>query len=98
MKLLALAAVLGLAGVAQAQDVPSSQKANAPTNNEASKIGGYAPTAPLFTGGVTPPAGSQVIFVPNPQTATEAFPPPPPKADYPVCKRGQFDGCRQRGG
>lgn len=98
MKLIALAAALAVAAPAIAQDVPqtSSQKAQSPTNNGASMLGGYAPTAPLFA--TTPEPGATVIFVPNTQTATEAFPPPPPKAAYPVCKRGQFDGCTQRGG
>jgi hypothetical protein len=97
MKLLALAAALTLvAGAAQAQT--SAQKAESPTNNDASRLGGYAPAAPLFSTGTTPPPGTQVVFVPSTQTPTEAFPPPAPKADYPLCKRGQFDGCRQRGG
>ena len=97
MKLFVLAtAALCFATAANAQT--SQQKAASPTNNEASKIGGgYAPSAPLFSGG-TPTPGSTVVFVPNPQTPSEAFPPPPPKAEYPICKRGQFDGCRQRGG
>ena len=95
MKLIVLVAALSLAGTAHAQQT-SAQKAASPTNNEASKLGGYAPAAPLFSG--TPTPGAQVVFVPNPQTPTEAFPPPPPKASYPICKRGQFDGCRQRGG
>ncbi|MES2988759.1 MAG: hypothetical protein V4808_12705 [Pseudomonadota bacterium] len=46
----------------------------------------------------TPTPGATVVFVPNPQTATQAFPPPPPRESYPICKRGQFDGCTQRGG
>jgi hypothetical protein len=98
MKLIALAAALAFGGTAIAQDVPqtSAQKAESPTNNEASKLGGYAPATPLFA--TTPPPGATVVFVPNTQTPTEAFPPPPPKAVYPICKRGQFDGCRQRGG
>lgn len=95
MKLIVLAAALSLAGAAHAQQT-SAQKAQSPTNNEASKLGGYAPSTPLFSG--TPTPGAPVVFVPNPQTATEAFPPPPPKPSYPICKRGQFDGCRQPGG
>ena len=98
MKLIALAAALAFGGTAIAQDVPqtSAQKAQAPTNDGASRLGGYAPATPLFNG--TPEPGATVVFVPNTQTPTEAFPPPPPKAVYPICKRGQFDGCRQRGG
>ena len=96
MKLFVLAAALSMAGAASAQT--SAQKAESPTNNEAQKLGGYAPAAPLFSTGTTPPPGAQVVFVPSTQTPTEAFPPPAPRADYPICKRGQFDGCRQRGG
>jgi hypothetical protein len=98
MKLIALAAAIALGAPAIAQDMPqtSAQKAESPTNDGASRLGGYAPTAPLFSG--TPTPGATVVFVPNPQTATEAFPPPPARASYPICKRGQFDGCRQRGG
>ena len=95
MKLLALAAALTLvAGAAHAQT--SAQKADSPTNNDASKLGGYAPAGPLFSTGSTPPPGAQVVFVPSTQTPTQAFPPPAPKAVYPMCKRGQFDGYRQR--
>lgn len=96
MRIIALAAALALtAGAAHAQS--SAQKANSPTNNDAEKLGGYAPTTPLFsTGNTPPPPGTPVVFVPSTMTPTEAFPPPPPKAAYPMCKRGQFDGCRQR--
>jgi hypothetical protein len=38
------------------------------------------------------------VFVANPQTPSEAYPPPPPLQHYPFCKRGQFDHCMQRGG
>jgi hypothetical protein len=31
-------------------------------------------------------------------TPTQAFPPPAPLANYPICKKGQYDQCRQRGG
>jgi len=96
MKLIALAAALALSGAAHAQT--SAQKAESPSNNEAQKLGGYEPATPLFSSGATPPPGAQVVFVPNPQSPTEAFPPPAAKTAYPMCKRGQFDGCRQRGG
>lgn len=96
MKLAILVGALALAGAAHAQS--SAQKAEAPTNDEARKLGGYAPAGPLFPTGATPPAGAQVVFTPSTRTPSEAFPPPPPKASYPPCRRGQFDGCRQRGG
>ena len=95
MKLMILAAALAFGGPAIAQDVPQ-QSTDAAATPEPQ--GGYAPATPLFSGGTTPPPGSRVVFVPNPQTPTEAFPPPAPLAHYPLCKRGQTDNCRQRGG
>ena len=96
MKLMiALTAAFAFGGPAIAQDQQSTTTTTTTTN---APMGGYAPAAPLFSTGTTPPPGTQVVFVPSTQTPTEAFPPPAPKAAYPVCKRGQFDGCRQRGG
>lgn len=54
--------------------------------------GGYAPSAPPMAG----PAGGQVVFKPSMPVA-QAFPPPPPKADYPVCRGAVKDGCRNPG-
>lgn len=99
MKLVALAAALVLSGPAFAQDTPqqsSNTTQNSSTMQPGEQPGGYAPTAPLFS--QTPPPGAKIVFVPNTQTPTEAFPPPPPRAHYPLCKRGQYDECRQRGG
>ena len=108
MKLIALAAALALGGTAIAQDMPQQSTTTTTTATTADSStgiqtvddpkGGYAPTAPLFSSGTTPPPGAQVVFVPSAQTPTQAFPPPPPLDHYPVCKRGQFDNCRQRGG
>ena len=102
MKLIALAAAFALGGTAIAQDQQSTTTttttATADQAAPDAPVGGYAPTAPLFSSGATPPPGARVVFVPNPQTATEAFPPPAPMARYPLCKRGQTDNCRQRGG
>lgn len=96
MKLIVLAAALAFGGTAIAQDAPQQSTDAAATTQQ--PVGGYAPATPLFSTGTTPPPGARVVFVPNPQTATEAFPPPPPQARYPICKRGQTDNCRQRGG
>jgi hypothetical protein len=96
MKLIALAAALTLGGTAIAQNVPQQSTSTA-TQTEDDPKGGYQPAAPLFSGG-TPTPGAQVIFVPNPQTASEAYPAPAPLKHYPICKPGQFDNCRQRGG
>jgi len=91
MKLIALTIALSMAGAAMAQTGrdTSPQTAGDPP-------GGYQPTAPLLSGPAQP--GQPVVFVPNPQTPTEAYPPPPPLQHYPFCKRGQFDKCMQRGG
>lgn len=96
MKLIALAAALAMSGAAFAQTAPATD-AQGNIQSEDGTKGGYAPTAPLYPNG-TPQPGQTVIFVPNTQTPTEAFPPPAPKAEYPICKKNQFDGCRQRGG
>ncbi|RYD89919.1 MAG: hypothetical protein EOP61_30650 [Sphingomonadales bacterium] len=93
MKYIALAAALALGGPAIAQDVPQSTSTTSTVDDPK---GGYAPAAPLFT--TTPPPGATVLFVPSTMTPTEAFPPPAPLARYPLCKRGQYDNCRQRGG
>ena len=94
MKLIALAAALAIGGPACAQDVPQSATGEVQTMDD--PMGGYAPSAPLFNG--TPTPGATVLFVPSTQTPTEAFPPPAPQASYPICKKGQYDNCRQRGG
>ncbi len=95
MKLIAIAAasfVAFAASPAMAQTAP-----DVPPNIQTvdDPKGGYQPATPLFNG--TPQPGQTVIFVPNTQTPTEAYPPPAPLASYPICKRGQYDNCRQRG-
>ena len=55
--------------------------------------GGYAPTGPAVTGG-TPGSTLPPVFRPAP-TPDQAFPPPPAKESYPICKKGQYDGCMQ---
>ncbi|MET0309312.1 MAG: hypothetical protein ABW023_11445 [Sphingomonas sp.] len=95
MKLMiALAAAVALSGPAFAQN----QQTTTTTTSADAPLGGYAPATPLFGTGSTPPPGAQVVFVPNSQTATEAYPPPAPLDHYPLCRRGQTDECRQRGG
>ena len=58
-------------------------------------VGGYQPSAPAMQGGMQP--GATVRFQPAPSVA-QAYPAPAPLASYPICKRGQYDNCRQRGG
>ena len=91
MKMIALVAALALATAASAQKAPDTSPQT--TGNPP---GGYQPTAPLYSS--PPQPGQQAVFVPNPQTPTQAYPPPPPLQHYPFCKRGQFDHCMQRGG
>jgi hypothetical protein len=57
--------------------------------------GGYMPSTPALSGPVQP--GATVRVQPS-MSPSQAFPPPAPKAEYPICKKGQTDGCRQRGG
>lgn len=90
MKLIALAAALALTGsAALAQDTAPAPAAEDP-------VGGYQPSTPAIQGDTS--SGQKPIFVANPMTPTQAFPPPPPLAKYPLCKKGQTDNCRQRGG
>ncbi|WP_312487082.1 hypothetical protein [Sphingomonas sp.] len=57
--------------------------------------GGYQPAQPAMAG--MPQPGAPVVFkqAPSPE---QAYPAPQPLKSYPICKKGQFDQCRQRGG
>jgi hypothetical protein len=92
MTLIVLATALALSA-ASAQTAPQQTEPAA----DAPRLGGLAPPTGPFVNG-PPPPGAQVVFVPNPKTPTEMFPPPPPRENVPFCKRNQFDGCKQRGG
>lgn len=95
MTLIALMAALAFGGTAIAQEVPQPLSDETPA--QADKLGGYEPSRPLFsTGGSTAPAGATVVFVPSTETPTQAFPPPPARASYPLCKRHQYNACLQR--
>lgn len=61
----------------------------------ADAAGGYQPSGPAIQG--TPQPGQQVVVQPS-TPPSQAFPAPAPLAKYPVCKKGQYDGCMQRGG
>lgn len=89
MKLIALAAALTLASPALAQTTSA-------TMTNVSQPGGYAPATMWVNG--APQPGDKVVFQPSTLTPSEAFPPPAPRAHYPVCKKGQTDECIQRGG
>ena len=99
MKLIALAAAsiafAGFATPAMAQTTPDGTVMPDDTQPTTDPKGGYQPSGPLFS---APPApGQTVIFVPSTQTPSQAYPAPAPLASYPICKRGQFDKCRNRG-
>lgn len=104
MKLLALTAALALAGgTALAQDTQTAPAPTAPAAPATSTapaaedpVGGYQPSTPAVQGDTS--SGQKPIFQANPLTPTQAFPPPPPLDKYPLCKKGQTDNCRQRGG
>jgi hypothetical protein len=91
MTLIALATALAFSAASAQTPPQQTSPADAP------RLGGLAPPTGPFVDG-PPPPGAQVVFVPNPKTPTEMFPPPPPRENVPFCKRGQFDGCKQRGG
>ncbi|WP_242095891.1 MULTISPECIES: hypothetical protein [unclassified Sphingomonas] len=61
----------------------------------ASPAGGYQPTGNGMSGPMQP--GAPVTFKQAP-TPAEAYPAPAPMAKYPICKKGQYDHCMQRGG
>ncbi|WCM28075.1 hypothetical protein NDN01_03875 [Sphingomonas sp. QA11] len=91
MKLILLAA-LAVATPAMAQDMSTSQTTS---TTAADPVGGYQPSQPALSG--TPQPGVKPVFVQAP-SPDQAFPPPAALAHYPICKRGQFDKCMQRGG
>ena len=94
MTLIALATALALSSAALPQTDPQQ---SSPPAADGARLGGLAPPTGPFVDG-PPRPGQPVVFVPNPKTPAEMFPPPPPRENVPFCKRGQFDGCKQRGG
>jgi hypothetical protein len=99
MKLLFLTAAAVIALPAAAQTTTSDQTTTDQTMTDPTPAqdppGGYMPPAPPLSGPVTP--GTDVIFKAS-APPSQAFPAPPPMDEYPICKPGQFDDCRQRGG
>jgi len=84
MKLILFAAAIAVALPAAAQETAK------PIDTTPPQPAGYQPPPqPPVPPGVTP----VYVQAPPPEVA---FPPPPPQADYPFCKRGQFDKCKQR--
>lgn len=99
MKLIALAAALAVAGTAAAQDMvaPAAAAPETATTTAATEdpVGGYQPATPPLSAPVAP--GTTVVFQQAPAPDV-AYPAPAPLAEYPICKKGQYDNCRQRGG
>lgn len=56
--------------------------------------GGYQPSQPAISGTAQP--GQTVRYQPA-QSPDQAYPAPAPMASYPVCKKGQYDNCREGG-
>lgn len=75
---------------------PAGQPMQQPMANDGGSMtaGGYMPAQPPMSGPAQ--AGAMVRVQPS-MSPSQAFPPPAPKAEYPVCSRGQTDGCRNRG-
>ncbi|WP_343525108.1 hypothetical protein [Sphingomonas sp.] len=76
-------------------DATGSAQADAAASAATMTAGGYQPAQPPMA---SPPApGAPVIFkqAPSPE---QAYPAPAPLKSYPICKKGQYDQCRQRGG
>ncbi|HWK35976.1 hypothetical protein [Sphingomonas sp.] len=86
MKLMLLASALVIAAPAMAQD-------QAAPPSPATPIGGYQPSTPPLQG--TPQPGVTPVFQQAPPP-DQAYPAPAPLAEYPICKKGQTDQCKQR--
>ncbi|OYY89506.1 MAG: hypothetical protein B7Y45_11655 [Sphingomonas sp. 28-66-16] len=85
------AAAAAIASPALAQSSSSTgmdQSMQAPSGDP---IGGYQPAHPALSGPVTP--GTRIIYQQAP-SPDQAYPAPPPLDHYPICKRGQYDHCR----
>lgn len=102
MKCLALTIAMAVATPAFAQQQPPQQPMPtqqpmpaAQTDATAPDPAGYQPSTAPLSG---PPApGTMPVFQQAP-APDQAYPAPAPLAHYPICKRGQYDNCMQRGG
>jgi len=80
------------------QSMPTTQSSSMPApttggdGTMATPAGGYQPSQPAMSGQMMPGATVRYQQAQDPNTA---YPPPAPKASYPICKAGQFDGCMQ---
>ncbi|WP_019515088.1 hypothetical protein [Sphingomonas sp. Mn802worker] len=80
------------------QSMPTTQSSSMPApttggdGTMATPAGGYQPSQPAMSGQMAPGATVRYQAAQDPNTA---YPPPAPKASYPICKAGQYDGCMQ---
>ncbi len=80
------------------QSMPTTQSSSMPApttggdGTMAAPVGGYQPSQPAMSGQMAPGATVRYQAAQDPNTA---YPPPAPKASYPICKAGQYDGCTQ---
>lgn len=76
-------------------DTSGSMQANAAATAGTMTAGGYQPAQPPMA--APPQPGAPIVFkqAPSPE---QAYPAPAPLKSYPICKKGQYDQCRQRGG
>jgi len=82
------------APMSQSMPMPQSTPTpGAPSTGGTMTAGGYQPSQPMPMAN----AGGQPVFTPGP-SVDQAYPAPAPLASYPVCKKGQYDKCIQRGG
>ncbi|WP_374944837.1 hypothetical protein [Sphingomonas sp.] len=85
----------GTSGMApQGQPMPMQSSGSMPADGT-TPMGGYQPSGAPMTGTMTP--GMRPTFQAA-QSPSEAYPAPAPMAKYPICKKGQYDKCMQRGG
>jgi hypothetical protein len=84
---LTIALAMSTAAVAQAQP-PAEAPAEPMTAQPDASM-------PVSTDTSAAPMQQGKIVNPSP-SVEQAFPPPPPKADYPWCSRAVTDGCKQR--
>jgi len=75
---------------------PQAGMAQPMSTGGATPAGGYAPSGSAISGG-TPGSNLPPVFRPAP-SPDQAYPAPAPLAKYPICKKGQYDQCMQRGG
>lgn len=81
-----------------AGDPMAAQPAAAPAPGQplgTETAGGYQPAQPALSGPVQPGATVRFQQAPTPE---QAYPAPAPLKSYPICKKGQYNQCRQRGG